>query len=70
MMSRQELLNQIVVCKRRAKNAESFLAAFKADKAPDINKIRYWESEMQKHLRYAEELEDELGVEPGMSQAA
>lgn len=62
-MNQQELLQQIEVCKRRAKNAESFLAAFKADKNPDLNKIRYWESEMQRHLQYARELEEELGIE-------
>lgn len=68
-MTREELVAQIAVCKRRARNAQSFVAAFKTDpKSVDINKVRYWEAEMNKQLGYVRELEDELDEMDGIQQ--
>lgn len=59
-MNQQELAAQINMCVRRAKNAENFVRIYKYDNPPDLNKIRYWEAEVQKQLQYAKELEEEL----------
>lgn len=59
-MNRDELLAQISVCQRRAKNAEGILRVYKYDNPPDEGKIRYWENEFKKQLGYIDELKAEL----------
>lgn len=59
-MTPAELVAQIGVCKRRAKNAENFVRIYKYDNPPDLNKVRYWEAEASKQMQYVKELEEEL----------
>jgi hypothetical protein len=59
-MNERELIAQIETCKRRAKNASAIMDVYRHEKPVDVNKVRYWEAEMQKQLGYAKELEDEL----------
>ena len=59
-MSHEELIAQIETCQRRAKNASAIVDVYKHEKPVDVNKVRYWEAEMQKQLGYAKELQDEL----------
>lgn len=59
-MNERELIAQIETCKRRAKNASAIMDVYRHEKPVNVNKVRYWEAEMQKQLGYAKELEEEL----------